>query len=149
MCNLRLICEEMTNTTFNALPTLRGRDFGPFTAWEKPTGPRWRNWGSMTHRWKPSSWPSLKSWPSYRDLQALVRHCKRQLPFWYGACFSKPRLASKVGTLVSFASNRKNICWPEDCSGFVVQWESVEHTTSVSDACGVLHKPRPGSVPGG
>lgn len=35
--------------------------------------------------------------------------------------FQNQDSASKVGTLVSFASHRKNTCWPEDCSGSVVQ----------------------------
>lgn len=58
-------------------------------------------------------------------------------------------LASRDRELISFASHRKNIHWPEDCSGSAVQWEAVERWFEHANACGVLHKPRPGSVPGG
>lgn len=77
MCNLLLIWKEEIFTIWVALLTLRiSRVCHPLTALIKRHGRKRRAWGWTTLRWKPSSWPSPRNWPSFRVLLAPVRSLK-------------------------------------------------------------------------
>lgn len=146
MCDPLLIWEEEIFMTWVALLTLSiSRVCHHFAALIKRHGPERRGWGWMTLRWKPSSWPSPRNWPSYRVLLAPVRSwellfgrmvlyvCK------WKACF---HLWIRVFNLL-----RKNLRGAQDRSGSVEQSRSLEGGQRTYVGC-VLHQSCPGSVPG-